>query len=461
MLARHERQRFLATYPSTFGPPRQVPCAALAGPYQWLVPATTASADLPQALADLGLPAPVIQDILDSSDAGNNESRMVSRYSYAMTGQPRRRFASTGDTAWSTDTDGRSRTLLDATGARTEYQYDARGWPAAIRRFGPDGAPTGEVRWTRDHAGNPLIETVALGPGAFAVPPIADSVREAFAWTGEEQLHRHTDPVGTTTTFRYTSRKQCSGVVTASADGNQRRGIAYRYNTDGQLTAVLHGALDDNHPGIVVEQVRYDGLGRVNSTVDSRGIEWQHAWSLRDLPTRTRRSAVPYGAALPAPTIWEVRTRYDDLARPAGALTNGTELERNTWTPGGRLAQQAGAGCGTTRTVHTTLGTPAWTQTPDGTVIVAGYRQNPHRRWIATIRAKPGGQPATTTTLHELDPRGRPLTETRAGGGVEISRTWVWDDDGNLVHSEDQLGHQVDIVRNLGRLADPHAHPPR
>ena len=85
------------------------------------------------------------------------------------------------------------------------------------------------------------------------------------------------------------------------------------------MVEVRAGALRRRRSRVLVELTSYDGLGRVRETVDRRRVVWQHAWSGSDLPTSTRRSDIPYGAAIPVTSRWEndaATTTKDCRQRP-------------------------------------------------------------------------------------------------------------------------------------------------
>ncbi|MEU7855289.1 RHS repeat-associated core domain-containing protein [Nonomuraea sp. NPDC049141] len=444
--------RYLGTYPAVWGPTDRAPCPALAGPYQWLVPADTAPADLGDALASLDLPVELVDDIIDTCDPDHAESVLVTGYTYAMTGHLRRLFTAAGVTEIRCDTDGRVTRLTDVLGVRTEQSYDARGNPVRTHRYDESDIPVGDVRRTFDAAGNLLAEDAALAVGAFTTPPTAQHVHRSYSWTGEERLRDLGDPIATTTTFRYDSRKRLRGVATRDVGGGPGPCLAVKRDLDGEITEIRYGAPDDTATGLLTESFGHDGLGRLVKTVDTRGVTWQHAWTHRDLPSASRRSNVPYGAALPAPGPWESTTGYDALERPIHTRLNGVEVWRGAYTAGGLPAKSKKVGEGTVHVTRDALGTPLWTQTPDGTMTIAGQRQQPARRWTATIRTAENGTVATTCVIQDLDAAGRPLVETALARGVTVSQSMAWDADGNVVGLEDHYVHRIQIDRDwLGR----------
>jgi RHS repeat-associated protein len=451
MLARQVRSRFFAAYPAEWGPPGQAPCPALRGPYQWLLPATTAPADVRPALAGLGLPDEQVDDILAATDPGLGEGRDEISYSYTITGHVRRAFTRTGEIACVTDIDGHVRSLTDRAGARRDVTYSALGLPLAVRRFDRNGLQTGESRRRYDAAGNLLTETVALEDGAFATPPSGRSISRSWTYTGEELPYQDTDAVGTTTTYRYDARKQVQGILAVAGGGAagttpERRAIAYTLDLDGNVTAVRYGAEDEAGPGLAVETRGYDSLGRVIRTVTVRGVEWQHAWSSRDLPTRTRRSAVPYGAAVPAPAAWETLTSYGDFGEVVENVVNGVTVDRATYTEGGRLLTDEAAGRGRSWMLQDVAGNPPHVRRPDGTAQVGTLGDGARRRITTTLR--PGGAQTATSTIELLDPRGLSTGTVRVGGGVRIGESWDRDGSGDVAAVDDAVHPRIELRRN-------------
>jgi RHS repeat-associated protein len=447
MPASTTRSRFLNAYPTPWGPPGQDPCPGLAGPYQWLVPAATPSDQLVPALEALGLPPEAVADILATSDRSSLDAHPSVEFTWTVTGHLRRRSTETGDERFVTDVDGRIRVITDQNGTRTQLDFDTWGDQLRSRRFAADGTQIAEVRRTFDGAHHPLTEAVALEAGAFATPPTAARATRGWTWTGEELPATVTDPVGTVTTVRYDSHKRPVGILTTDAAGTSSRGTAWRYDTDGRLTETRHGALTDTDPGLVVEQIGYDGLGRVERTVDRRGVVWRHAWSQRDLPTRSRRSDVPYGAAVPVVTSWEERTGYDTHRRPVTRTINGVELERMTYSPGGRLLRESGEGRGITLLLPDATGAPIWQLGPDGTVAVRTTRSIPNRTTVATLRAG-AAWPVTSTLVTDLDPTSIPLSETLIAAGIDITRSWRLDANRQPDRYTDHFGHTIEVRRN-------------
>lgn len=444
MLATISRSRFLTAYPSSWGQAGQHPCAGLKGPYQWLIPASTPDAQVPEALRALGLPAETVADILATSDPRDPDARVSIDFTWTPTGHRRRVRTQNGDELFTTDGDGRNCATQDRCGTRTEVEHDAWGDPTRLRRFAADGSPIFEVRWTFDGAHHPLTEAVALDAGAFTNPAAGQLVTRSWTWTGEEQPATITDTAGLVTAYRYDSHKRRTGVV-STQPGIGSRGTAWRYDDDGLVTETRHGALVDDDPGLVVEKTVYDGLGRMKRTVDGRGVTWQHAWSWRDLPTRTRCSDIPYGAAVPAPTSYETTASYDTHGRPVSRRINGLEVQRSAYSRGGRLLRQSGAGRGVTELVPDADGSPAWQRAPDGTITVQTIR--PARHSVAVVR--PQAPPvATTAVITNLDASGVPLLQVLTAGGLSITRSWDLDANQRPIRYIDHLGHAVGVRRN-------------
>ena len=242
MLASHTRSRFLGGYPDSFGPLGQLPCEALRGPYQWLLPQATSAETVADALKTLGLAAEAVDDILALSNLRANDRTSNIRYAYAVTGHVRRIVTDTGTEHITSDPGGRPRRIVDSAGTRTEIDYDARGNTVAIRAYAPTGDQVSETRRRYDVADQLLEETSALEPAAFDTPPRGRRVATRFTYTGEEQLREIVDPAGTVTTFRYDSTKLLSGAVRTAAAGNATRSVALHRDASGRVVEVRHGA---------------------------------------------------------------------------------------------------------------------------------------------------------------------------------------------------------------------------
>ena len=464
-LARHVVRRWRTSYPAADGPPT-APNDALAGPYQWLVPAGVPAADVPAALSQLGLPPAMVDDALSTSDltAGAAGSSLVTSFAYAVTGALRRIFAPTGETRISSDADGRPVTITDQAGTRTESTFNALGLLTSMLRYARDGTIVGEQRFTYDAAGNRLSSCLSLQEGGCAAGSAA-SARQRFSYTPGEQLREHVDPEGLVSTYRYDERKHLTGsTLTPSTATAPERGTALDRDPEGRVVGVRHGALRDGDAGLLTETFRYDALGRLAGWTDTRRTSWQQAWSSRDLPTRWRQGALAYPAPLTPPSPLEVVRSYDGHRRLIRERRNGIVVNEQRLDPSGRIVARTAAGGGTEYVAYSAAGQPVWRSLPDGTQLVRTEREAPHRRGVCTIRRDPDGSPVADALVADLDVFGRPETKTRVAGDVTLTSTWRYDTEGRFIAAADPYGHTTTYERNWAgwpeRIVEPRGDSP-
>ena len=157
-LAEVRVNRYDTTYAADSGPDGA--CEHLPGPYQWLLPACS-SADIEGQLEALGLPEPVVAEVLRSAEGDQDE---VAAFSYNETGHTRHAWSDGLQTTVIRDSDGRPVRTTLPNGTETSTAYTVEGWAKGERTVDASGDELGEtLRWF-DNEGNVTLTCEALQP---------------------------------------------------------------------------------------------------------------------------------------------------------------------------------------------------------------------------------------------------------------------------------------------------------
>jgi RHS repeat-associated protein len=435
LLGRIRTRRFRPGYDPSYGPPGGV-CAALAGPYQWLLPASSTN---PQAdLAALGLPSETVSAVLASTTAAGVWRDRA--FTYSTLGHLRRVWADTAIVQVVRDTDGRELQVIDPAGTRTRITYTAAGQPQTTSTQDAAGTLIGESRRAYDEEGRLVYECTAASSGGClppGAPVAADGVVRRYTYSGEGRLTRTMHPEGAQTSYRYDARGLLVHAhITAPAPSTDWRGTSYAYTDDGDLAEVHYGDQTGDRSGLLTETFSYDGLRRVISATDNRGYPWQAAYSPRDLLLRVKQDEIGYGAAAIGSPSWETTFAFDAYERLTQRSDNGTVTSRLQRTAEGRVFRASAAGFGDSFMAYDLEGQPTWTRDPSGTEMIYTDQPDLPARSVTTIRRGRGDIRHVVATLQQLDPVGLPTTETAFGAGVRLSTVLHRDGAGRVVRVE-------------------------
>jgi RHS repeat-associated protein len=419
--ARVQMLRFNADPPNVVQ--ASAPCARLAGPYQWLLPASCANPQ--QELAQLGLPPQAVQAILAAADAARDPSSADAwetvTFSYNRAGGVRYQWSNGRATHFIRDADGRVRRTTDPAQNTTEHAYSVRGLPKAIDMRDASGVILSELRQSHDETGAPVYHCAATAPGGCDATPKTGSER-TFKYTPEGALRESVDPEGLVSTYEYdemgllTFERHAHPQFPADPAVELRR----TYNDDGLRTGTTYA------PGTPIElsdRSSYDGLGRLTSYVDVRGYGWQRAFTTRDLLARRKRDNVPYGSP-GGGSQWETVLEHDAFQDLQRVTHDGVETLRLRRTPGGRVYALTSAGLGETLLATDLTDRPAWVRDPSGTETVFTRRTNGLEETTSLIR-RSGSNRLTTSTIIRLDALERPTTRIEYGAGQQQIRSWT------------------------------------
>lgn len=439
-LGRVKRLRYRSFYNGSYGPV-ELPVASLSGPYQWInVPGT----NLESEFRAMGFPVEVIEDLLASVGASPASENDFERreFAYDHTGHIIKFFTPIGNTLVKHDSDGRIVEITDPIGTKTEIGYGYLGLPESIRKFDRASTAVGELLKRYDAEGHLIHECYALVKGGCQSTDPAKSVRRSFTYSPEGSLLEQLEPGGQTIIHRYNSRKQLLGTV--QHDSNQTsqwRGVAYQYNLLGRIEVIKYGVKNDFDAPIQKEETTYDGLGRIETLTDNRGVTWKHVWSYRD------KLVVKEDLGSKQPMLRETFA-YDGFGEQVAHYTNGILVENLKRTLGGKVYLTNGEGRGDSWQTYDGLGRIAWTRDAAGTETIYTYRESPHRATVTRISRNSAGRSLVKSEVKEFDPRGLPLIEKTFGDGVYINATYEFDANGYLFKQRDHFSHEKRYFRN-------------
>ncbi|MCG3212639.1 MAG: hypothetical protein FOGNACKC_06309 [Anaerolineae bacterium] len=435
LLARVRTRQFASFYDEAYGP-ADAPCPKLAGPYQWLLAADCSSPQ--QELEARGLPRETVSAILSSTVISSTDRWQTAAFSYSEIGQPRITWDESRATQVVRDTDGRERRITDPISSTTSTTYTVLGFPEHTVKVDSQGQILQEIYRRFDEEGRVLYTCDALVPGGCnplgSLSPISGVVQLATYYP-EGNVRTTTDPEGLVTGLQYNERQLLTRerIYHPAYPAALPRLTTYAYNTDSDVTAIDYGAHNPRLPflgGFVLsETVAYDGLRRMTTYTDTRGFDWQVAYSNRDLITRYKRDDTPYPQPALAKPSWEVILQYDGLGRLEKRLDNGILTAQYKRTSGDNVFSFSAAGLGESFTTYDATGRPVWSRDAAGNQTISTLRTATYIATDTKIRTNDVGRPLTTTAIVRLDPLGRPVTETQYGAGDE--REWIWHRDGN------------------------------
>lgn len=434
LLARVRSARYDDEYPTAHGPPGGA-CAALRGPYQWLLPSSCINVQA--ELSALGLPLEAVQAVLESKDATAASRVETVAFTYNVTGRPSIEWRETGAIRRAFDTDGRLREVTDLLGSVTTHKYNARAQRVSTTRVDSTGGLIDALFVQPDDEGLPLCECRELVAGACLGTcnvdnPAADAAVTRFDYTPEGQLKQEVDPEGMVSAHTYDERKLATRLV-------QRRGLEGReqdweYTVDGDVSVARYGVSSTNLNGLQSERFVYDGLRRLSSYTNRRGVLWQVGHSRRDLLSLALRSgtALSAGSSFPAGE-WKARFEYDSFERLIKRVDNDvieTVLQR---TRAGNAFALSRTGEGATFITYDLEGKPLWRRDAAGTESVFTSRPQPHESTLTTLRRGSSGTRLATAVVQALNPAGQANRLIEVGGASRRETLFTRDGEGEVV----------------------------
>ncbi len=445
------------TWNASQGPTGRAPCAALAGPYQWLLPASCTTANISSDLQTIRhLPAQ-LADAIAAHQATTRDGTVT--YEYFVTGQVRLQTGpDSRQVEYDRDVDGRvtSERLFDsgALHSTTVTTFDAQLRPREVKRV--DGSTSlGAIQRIFDEEDRVVYECQEFSSGGCVrpshgmLPP--DGSSRTYWYTPDGLLKQEMDSEGLMTEYvDHDPRGWSTRIVTyhpsLPADGSREE--LRSWDDDGNLLTRLFGR-------VLSEWKLYDGYGRVRHLKDTQGRWFGIQRSPRDVVTRVNVSTTQGGTPL-----WYTWFERDTFGRALKEYTNGltaTSVTREVQrTAGGLVWWSRSYGKRPTYLTYDADGQPVYSE-DEGNEVATVSARRPDSRFTgdATIR---NGSFLTSASLVTEDVLGLPLDVTETGGGAGRTRlsrstTYLRNKSGDLLRQDDPDGKSTTFEPDLaGRV---------
>jgi len=351
------------------------------------------------------------------------------------------------------DIAGGGTTVTDPLGARSVYHYDAEGQLVQVRQGVTDANAAGlsQVSYAYDAAGNLALLTDGEGN------------KVVYEYDARGNLLKEVDAAGNTRVRTYNEQNQIL-TDTSYADAAVNRGAFSKEAELPETTRYVYGAdgiklrfvLD---PQGGVTEYRYDAYGQRSTAVVYAGAVFGgsnptefllNTWAAAQDLTRTQRTDYTYdGRGAPSSTIVYASVGADGKGNPVGASATYYVYDTH-----GRLIQQidAGADGGVTDYAYDGLGRVIAKITP---ALDGGAMPN----LVLTQYDDAGGKTSVIlanglSTVSAYDKAGRLVSVTQSGVGEGIlgTTTYAYDNNGNLLMTQDPTGaRQWSVYDEAGR----------
>ncbi|MDP1826196.1 MAG: DUF6531 domain-containing protein [Archangium sp.] len=418
-------------------------CAALSGPYQWLLPAGCSASELQSVLK---LPAEAVAHIMAPSLDG------TLTLEYDVRGHLRRRVEPDGRVlVWERDVDGRvtGESLSDGTVLHSslEIAYDTLKRPTTWTSKDAAGAVIGKLVKAWDEEDHVLVDCAEWNAGACTNVAHGDSPAGASAnsyyYTREGRLERQVDPEGAQLEYVRDARGWVLRTI-ASAPGELTRESCTTWDDDANVTRTDFGG--GCGAGVLSETRGYDGFNRLTSLRDTQGRRFTVKHSSRDLVLEVAFVGTP---------SWKTSWTYDALGRVRDETLNGTLVEQYKRAPGGLVVSAQSYGRSAVFTTYDADGNVVWQRDADARITsVYTSRPNSRERTASTVRTE-GGALHTTSSVSTFAVTGLPATTVETGESTTATRlsrttTFVHDAKGLLRQRDDPDGAVVEFVYDFG-----------
>ena len=424
-------------------------CAALAGPYQWLLPVGCNTADLQTVL---NLPAEAVAQIVAPSLDGT----LVLEYD--VRGHLQRRVEPDGRVlAWGRDLDGRVALESLSDGAvlhsSLEITYDALKRPTTWTSKDAVGAVIGKQVKAWDEEDHVLVDCHEWIAGACTNvargSSPAGAAANSYYYTREGRLERQVDPEGAEVEYVRDARGWVDRTVASpTAPGEFQRETCTTRDDDGNVTRTDFGG--GCGQGLLYESRAFDGFNRLVSLRDTQGRTYNVKHSSRDLLLEVAFVGTP---------LWKTSWTYDGVGRVSSETLNGNLVEQYNRAPGGLLISAQSYGRSATFTTYDADGNVVWQRDADARVAtVYTSRPDSRIRTASTIRTE-GGALHTTSSITTVDETGLPKTAVETGQSLtaaRLSRTtsFLRDAKGQLRQRSDPDGAVVEFIYDFGGRLD-------
>lgn len=451
-LGRITRYRF-GGFAGPATPVKELPCAKLEGPYQWLLPYECS--ETARELAAVGLPAEVIDAIQASVGAAGTFIRPeVATFFYNRTGSVSRYELDGQAHLLTRDTDGRLRRAVDPLGVTRRATYDDDGNLREISVRGPQGTQLGLLRLRHDRADREIVRCLALDaqgcPNQGLDEPSDHSLIETTSYSPAGRIDSTRNATGRESSLSYDRRGLVESLLEKAPDAPDRQ-QRFTYNVDGDVAHVRHGT-DDTRArlGGLDERFEYDGLRQLSRSTDRRGLAtWLARTPLGDV-SRLRKGDVGFDVMPIFPPIWEQTFAYNAHREVTHTVVQNTEetvLDRDAT---GSIVSSRTTGSGPLFSSYDQTGRLVWRLEPTGQQRVWTWDPATHISTESIIRSRPEGGLLTTTHRREHDALLRVVSERLVGHDGEMTEQSrrLRPSDGQVIRQSDRDGYVTVIQRN-------------
>ena len=214
------------------------------------------------------------------------------------------------------DVAGRAKSVKDANGVITDFEYSPRGWLLKTKIRGTDNGTETDDRITKvDYFANGTVERITQPDGVYVT----------FGYDAAHRLTSIADRDGNTITYLLNNAGEREREETRNAAGNLVRTLSRIYNTLGQLEKVRIPHPDPAIVALVDTDFGYDAEGNLDKVTDALAHQTHNQYDALGRLKRTLQNAT---AAVAAPDRAETVFEYDALDRLT-KVTDPNNLDTN------------------------------------------------------------------------------------------------------------------------------------
>ena len=180
------------------------------------------------------------------------------------------------------DVAGRAKSVKDANGVITDFEYSPRGWLLKSKIRGADNGTETDDRITEvDYFADGTVRKVTQPDGVYVI----------FGYDDAHRLTSITDRDGNTITYALNDAGERENEETRDVGGTLRRTLSRTYNTLGQLEKVRTRHPDPNVATLVDTSFLYDAEGNLEKVTDASLRESHNEYDALGRLKRTLQNA--------------------------------------------------------------------------------------------------------------------------------------------------------------------------
>lgn len=335
------------------------------------------------------------------------------------------------------DVAGRAKSVKDANGVITDFEYSPRGWLLKTKVRGTDNGTETDDRITRiDYFADGTVERVTQ----------PDGVQATFGYDAAHRLTSISDHDGNNITYTLNNAGERTKEETRDVGGTLRRTLSRTYNTLGQLEKVRNPNPDPAVTTEVVTRFHYDPQGNPDKVTDALLWETNHLYDPLGRLKSTLQNAT---AAATAMDRAETAYQYDALDNLT-KVTDPNNLSTDYFYNGfGDLMQLRSPDTGTTDYAYDSAGNRTLQTNANGKIVQSAYDEL-NRIVTATYPQEPALNEAYAYDAAQSDcPAGESFLVGRLGqmSDGSGSTTYCYNRFGDLTRKVQRSNNRTFIVR--------------